>query len=1419
MWAAAAVLTFLLLQVQTAGTQEPPPNFSVLLPAQLWHPSTPRACVLISYLKDPAQLTVELQTSAKKQTIFRASGSLQELFHCFQFQVPPPAGGSEEVAVVSLRAQGSSYQFKARKTVLIRRKDSKTIIQTDKPTYKAGQTVNVRIVNLDENFRSSTDKLPLVQLQDPDGNQIGQWFNVLPQHGIVDLSFSLSIKPALGTYTFIAGNARHTFTVEASELEKFLVVFQLPPVVSLSDKSFQFNVCAWYTYGKPVQGLVKISVCHRYYRNAWYGEGPKEDSCQNITGKMEGRGSFLAVADMETLKADINNYLLSLEVQATVQEDDTGFVVHTSGNSRLSYTLSRVMFEGVDIYYQSRLPYRGKMKLTGPDDSPLNGQILHLTVRRENQVLLNETYETDNTGTASFILDTDSWGQEHIELEGWYKIEEPVMEEGKYTLYHEAAQHTVIPMFTSSSSVLQIQPLEGELPCGQDQQLTVDYIIDPKDMETSASHLAIAYFVMAKGGIVEEGQKTVEKDALRGSLTITLNIASHMAPQVRVLVYATFPNRKAMADSTLLQISKCFTNEVTLEFSVPKVFSGSKLDLQLQAAPGSLCAVCAVDHNIQLMRPEDELTTESLYNLFSEWYQGGHPSKVQEPDPCMEPGSQGRQPTIWIPSWYQRDPDINSLFKDAGLKIITNVAIIKPVDCSVPPQMPLYMGSSDQESSQYSHRQEQTLFADTWLWSLHSIGSTGNESVPVTVPDTITDWEASMFCIADIGFGLSPAKRLRAFKPFAVELTLLPSMVRGESFPVKVTVSNNLFNCIKVHVSLVDSPDFQVSLCPKCSYTRCLCADDSTTFSWNITAMILGEMNLTVSTEALSTRQICSGQETVVPDQGRTDTLIKTILVRPEGVSVEKTHSSLLCLKGTFEESVPLEVPDYVVEGSSRAYISVFGDILGPTLHNLDRLIQMPVGGGEQNTMAFVTVIYMLQYLEKTHQLTDEIKTQAYKYLISGYQQQLTYKHNDGSYSAFGKRDGGGNIRLTASVMKSFVQAVSYIPIDQQTIKDSMRWLRDQQLPSGCFPDERKGSVDDGKSLTAYVVVTLLEMGISTSDGMVSTALSCLMASARNLTSLHTHVLLAYACSLTGDVDTRAFLMELIDQQAIQSDGQLHWEYNTRSAENEGYWAQPFSFDEELTSYVLLAVLSDPDLERIDIGRASAIVRWLTRQQNAYGTYSSTQDTMVALQAVTKYAALTFTEDGEVAVTVTSAHSFQTTFHVDNRNRLLLQQASLTEIPGSYEVRANGTGCVLVQVTQRYNVPPPMSNATFSLSLSIEPQDCANSTGLLFLTIHVRYNGNCNASNMAVIEVGMLSGYSPGDDMEQVLLRGPSVKMVEIKDAAVSIYLDKLDCVPHSYPLPMTRKILVGNLQPALVKVYNYCQPENNAVMEYSALC
>ncbi|XP_044152478.1 alpha-2-macroglobulin-like isoform X4 [Bufo gargarizans] len=587
-----------------------------------------------------------------------------------------------------------------------------------------------------------------------------------------------------------------------------------------------------------------------------------------------------------------------------------------------------------------------------------------------------------------------------------------------------------------------------------------------------------------------------------------------------------------------------------------------------------------------------------------------------------------------------------------------------------------------------------------------------------------------------------------------------------------------------------------------------------------------GHVNVTVTTEALDTQDLCHNEVPIVPKQGSIDTVVKPLLVQPGGLMEEKSYSALLCSQGEDDskvEEISLKIPENILKDSERANIVVIGDLMGTAMQNLDRLLAMPYGCGEQNMVLFAPNIFILQYLEKTHQLNSEIKNKATTFLESGYQRELTYKRDDGSYSAFGKSDSSGNTWLTAFVVKSFSKARPYIFIDENHLKHSFSWLKKKQQVNGCFRsvgrlfnNAMKGGVTDEVSLSTYVTIALLEAGVLIEDPMVRDAVSCLRTAAETVTNVYSQALLAYAFTLSGDTKLREAMMDKLEAQVVRGNREQHWERLSKPQSEDSYWSRAPSAEVEMTSYVLLAVLSGPTQ---DLGKGSEIVNWLSKQQNPYGGFSSTQDTVVALQALAKYAEATFSDKGDVTVTVSSKTEFMKQFHVNNNNRLLLQSTSLPTVPGEYTVRSSGSGCFYVQTVLRYNVPPPRQEETFAIKVEVQSNECAEeSMTKLELTITARYTGSRQKSNMVVIDVKMLSGYIPLKSSVRKLEEN-LIKRSDIQMDMVTLYLEELGQESINLSFFIEQDSKVKNLKPAIVKIYDYYETDEHAVTEYNSPC
>ena len=84
------------------------------------------------------------------------------------------------------------------------------------------------------------------------------------------------------------------------------------------------------------------------------------------------------------------------------------------------------------------------------------------------------------------------------------------------------------------------------------------------------------------------------------------------------------------------------------------------------------------------------------------------------------------------------------------------------------------------------------------------------------------------------------------------------------------------------------------------------------------------------------------------------DSVLRKLLVKPEGQTQHFNQSVLVDLKesaNVLTKNVSIVIPKIAVPGSQKVWVTAIGDIMGPIVHNLDDLLQMPYGCGEQNMM------------------------------------------------------------------------------------------------------------------------------------------------------------------------------------------------------------------------------------------------------------------------------------------------------------------------------------------------------------------------------------------------------------------------------------------------------------------------------------
>lgn len=139
------------------------------------------------------------------------------------------------------------------------------------------------------------------------------------------------------------------------------------------------------------------------------------------------------------------------------------------------------------------------------------------------------------------------------------------------------------------------------------------------------------------------------------------------------------------------------------------------------------------------------------------------------------------------------------------------------------------------------------------------------------------------------------------------------------------------------------------------------------------------------------------------------------------------------------------------------------------------------------------------------------------------------------------------------------------------------------------------------------------------------------------------------------------------------------------------------SVNVEITSYGLLALI-----EAKRLTEALPYFKWLLAQRNEQGGFVRTQDTVIGLEALAKYAENLSTNDTNVQMTVQLDVPINETFiNVNRENALVLQIVDLPAQTRNVQLSASGHGFALFQLSYRYNLLEKDNSAIFDLNVKV----------------------------------------------------------------------------------------------------------------------
>ncbi|CAM6001992.1 unnamed protein product, partial [Sphagnum balticum] len=1369
------IIIIILITLLAAVQSSQKPTYTVIAPAKIRPNSDYHVSVSIHDTPNPVELDVTISGPSDSGSINSVSKTVvvnSAETRIMNFEIGEWTKGNYRLIV---KGRGG-LEFSNETTLEFEQKSYSVFIQTDKAIYKPSQLVQFRVILVNPSLLPAVTGAIDIYIKDSKGNRVKQWSRLLTKKGVAAESLQLSDQPVLGDWTIhvevLGQKFQKSYTVAEYVLPTFDVEVKLPPYATYNKSDVIATIKAIYTYGKPVKGEVTLTVQPKIRYNMLAVRPLEQFQTKTaIDGSVD-----IPVNIIRDLNLKSDFFEREIEFFALVEEGLTGRKYNKSSTIKIFDKETKVELIKTSKTFKPGLKYTCFLKVAYQDDTPVedNGQPLLLRY--------------------GFSYNFENWTEimRSVPVKGMIKIDifPPKSKDvfvlgmrAEYkgqTYYLESVESAQSP---SNNFIQVIKNDERDAKVGQEVKFEVN-ATEPLSR--------LVYEVMGRGDIVLARSLDIPNS---NSYQFSFMTTHHMAPKARIVVYyVRAGNQELVADALNFDVDGVFRTHVIVDTNVRETKPGAMVDVRVSTKPNAFVGVLGVDQSVLLLKSGNDITQEEVIKEL-ESYDAGKGDNFNV-HPYLNRGKR----SIWWPG----STTTGEIFDDSGVVVLSNGLIHKNfqwIYYRMSPDVALYASAGRGESELDSglsppHQQSESVnnqrvrkqFPETWLWNSTITGFDGNAVITSQIPDTITSWFISAFAmdqISGLGISQSPAK-ITVFRPFFIKLSLPYSLIRGESVAIQAIVFNYMNKPVEAEVTMenkrgefeftnsaneLDGTEKVVE--EKRKFIR-IEANDGVSVSFLITPTKVGyiDIKMTASSDRAG------------------DAVLQKLLVKPEGQPQYFNRAVLLDLKDTAKsekdraKNISVNIPSNAIPGSEKVTISGIGDILGPTVNNIDDLLRMPYGCGEQNMINLVPNIVILDYLSRANRLTPSIKSKAITNIESGYQRELTYQRADGSFSAFGNNDKSGSTWLTAFVTKSFTQAKPHVDIDQKVIYKATEWLFNRQNSDGSFSEPGEvhhkalqgGSSAGSGPLTAYVMISLLQDKDIKKDRK-----SEIQRAEGYIWNEFTSTRKPYEMALT------AFALELAESRfkdnaynRLMSTAKKTSEYTwwadddipetNLTDKQSAHFFYPQSNDVEGTAYALLTLVSRGDIEN-----AIPVLKWLISKQNSNGGFSSTQDTVVGIQALGALASRISTSTVSIDVTFKyksdDDQERSKQMRIDSNNAMVLQRIELPATTKYITVQSSGFGSAILQVSWQYNLAVSAEQPSFYLS----PQrDKTSTENYLQLSVCTYFKAG-NSTNMAVMEVELPSGYVADVDHLHSVTRAKEVKRIDTTngDTNVVVYFDR----------------------------------------------
>ncbi|GFS99779.1 CD109 antigen [Nephila pilipes] len=1381
-------------------------------------------------------------------------------------------------------------------------------VQTDRPVYKQGQTVRFRALPITTGLKAFPDAVDLYML-DPRRTIVRRWLSRQTNLGAVSLEYPLSHQPVYGKWTLqvIAQGQveEYNFLVEEYYQTRYEINVTMPSFFTDKEQYVYGTIEANYTSGVPVIGNLSLIASIQPHRgNNRVGSAPTlEQHYAIFDGKLDFRfrmGEFAElVPQLDKSKVTITAHVGERYLDII----EKGFAEAIIFNSRI-----KVDFLGDSPQiFKPGMPFRVFVAVFYQDGSPIpserlvkqklqivpivefySGGTRRLNTRYEKMSLLHPgIWEVAVDLQAEIRSKDDLRNIRVMTLEAYY-FDELTSEQAKaflkvYSAFSETNRHLQVTTSTRT-------PRVGE------------YII----FHVRANYYveSFSYVVVSKGIILLAGQETMSSSIK----TFAVSLSPEMAPTSTVVIYSVAREGEVVVDSLTFPVDGISRNNFTVTLNNKKDKTGDTIEVVVVGRPASYVGISALDKALYDMKGGNEFSHAEVLRKMSLFDEGANGTLTH-----LWLSKEGNLESVVHYPAASYGVDAYSTLEFAGLIVFTDANITRRPDyCN---ESMGYLTCLDGKCYRYEKHCDgfkdcndgtdeagcpvsdelklkqfkmnrinriERLYDNAWLWHDINIGPLGYYIFNVPVPDIPTRWMVQAFGMNNVdGFGIQDKSiEFSSVKPFYMNVEMPTKSMQGEQIGIRISVFNYMYYEVEALIVVANSPDYKFvhvesfgrvdSYNPRTSFGEhqhlvFIKPGKSVVVYMPIVPTRLGDIEVNIMTKSQVAKHVVTRKIHVEADgipQYRHTTVQLDL---SQGAYLIKYMDTNI----TETPIVPYRQDRLYMFGSNRAQVSVVGDVVGPAFAtmpvNASTLLRKPSWCGEQNMFNFAANLYTLLYLRLTGQRQPDIEKQAFRHLNIGYQRQLSYQLDDGSFVPF-RWKSRPSVWVTAFCARIFHKATfqeweNFLYIDPKVITRAVNWLLDHQTPDGSFYETTQEALDRKMdqsiispygnvqyrniSLTAHVLITLSELKdlqgdvgsrLSTARRQAQRYLERMLHIVRDLPDPYELSIVTYALTISNSPDANEALNNL-DSRMREDSGMRYWARErvkgaTVKIENTRPYLisrLPDKYDAsniEATAYGLLV-----HVERNAVIQRE-IVEWLNSQRLTYGGWASTQDSIVAMQALIEHAIQSRVRDViDVSLTIEmpSVPGFIKHVHIGEDNLSKQQHFEIDNAWGVVLVRAQGSGIALVQLSVQYNVdwthlqtPPPVD----AFSLKVKGYYFGRNSSHVEITSCQRWTllEESEKSGMAVLEVDIPTGYVIQQQRLDTYVHSGKVRNLRearYSERKVSFYFTYLDQENTCLSFTIQRWYPVANMTRFLpVRVYDYYAPErfNETIFEVYSL-